>query len=295
MKRTETMHYEGMIYRPPSEAYSLILQVTVGCAHNSCTFCTMYKDKQFHIKKMTEIEEDLRESALYYANRKVRIFLADGDALALSSDKLIEIMNLCRKYLPKTERITCYGAAQDILRKTKDELSKLHDAGLEIIYLGAESGNDEILKHIKKGVTAAEYAEAAERLLGTGIKLSVTLISGIGGSRLLKEHALDSARLISQMKPAYLGFLTLLLESGAPMLEEVRSGKMKLLTPSQTAEEMSLFLSNTDSEGTIFRSNHASNYISLAGTLNRDIPKMLAQIERSRSLGLFKDDNLRML
>lgn len=289
------MHYEGMIYRPPSEAYSLILQVTVGCAHNSCTFCTMYKDKQFHIKKMAEIEEDLRESALYYANRKVRIFLADGDALALSSDKLIEIMNLCRKYLPKTERITCYGAAQDILHKTKDELLKLHDAGLEMIYLGAESGNDEILKHIKKGVTAAEYAEAADCLLGTGIKLSVTLISGIGGSRLLKEHALDSARLISQMKPAYLGFLTLLLESGAPMLEEVRSGKMKLLTPSQTAEEMSLFLSNTDSEGTIFRSNHASNYISLAGTLNRDIPKMLAQIERSRSLGLFKDDNLRML
>ena len=289
------MHYEGMIYRPPSEAYSLILQVTVGCAHNSCTFCTMYKDKKFHIKNIQEIEEDLREAAVYYANRKIRIFLADGDALALSCDKLIEIMNMCRKYLPKTERITCYGAAQDILRKTKDELCALHDAGLEMIYLGAESGNDEILEHIKKGVTAAEYVEAADRLSGTGIKLSVTLISGIGGRRLLKEHALDSARLISRMKPEYLGFLTLLLEPGAPMLEEVKLGKMQLLTPAQTAEEMSLFLSNIDSEGTVFRSNHASNYISLAGTLNRDIPKMLAQIDQSRSLNYFKDDSQRML
>lgn len=289
------MHYEGMIYRPPSEAYSLILQVTVGCAHNSCTFCTMYKDKKFHIKNIQEIEEDLRESAVYYADRKIRIFLADGDALALSCDKLIEIMNMCRKYLPKTERITCYGAAQDILRKTKDELCALHDAGLEMIYLGAESGNDEILEHIKKGVTAAEYVEAADRLSGTGIKLSVTLISGIGGRRLLKEHALDSARLISRMKPEYLGFLTLLLEPGAPMLEEVKLGKMQLLTPAQAAEEMSLFLSNIDSEGTVFRSNHASNYISLAGTLNRDIPKMLAQIEQSRSLNYFKDDSQRML
>ncbi len=289
------MHYEGMIYRPPSEAYSLILQVTVGCAHNSCTFCTMYKDKKFHIKNIQEIEEDLREAAVYYANRKIRIFLADGDALALSCDKLIEIMNMCRKYLPKTERITCYGAAQDILRKTKDELCALHDAGLEMIYLGAESGNDEILEHIKKGVTAAEYVEAADRLSVTGIKLSVTLISGIGGRRLLKEHALDSARLISRMKPEYLGFLTLLLEPGAPMLEEVKLGKMQLLTPAQAAEEMSLFLSNIDSEGTVFRSNHASNYISLAGTLNRDIPKMLAQIEQSRSLNYFKDDSQRML
>lgn len=289
------MHYEGMIYRPPSEAYSLILQVTVGCAHNSCTFCTMYKDKKFHIKNIQEIEDDLREAAVYYADRKIRIFLADGDALALSCGKLIEIMNMCRKYLPKTERITCYGAAQDILRKTKDELCALHDAGLEMIYLGAESGNDEILEHIKKGVTAAEYVEAADRLSGTGIKLSVTLISGIGGRRLLKEHALDSARLISRMKPEYLGFLTLLLEPGAPMLEEVKLGKMQLLTPAQTAEEMSLFLSNIDSEGTVFRSNHASNYISLAGTLNRDIPKMLAQIEQSRSLNYFKDDSLRML
>ena len=289
------MHYEGMIYRPPSEAYSLILQVTVGCAHNSCTFCTMYKDKKFHIKNIQEIEDDLREAAVYYADRKIRIFLADGDALALSCDKLIEIMNMCRKYLPKTERITCYGAAQDILRKTKDELCALHDAGLEMIYLGAESGNDEILEHIKKGVTAAEYVEAADRLSGTGIKLSVTLISGIGGRRLLKEHALDSARLISRMKPEYLGFLTLLLEPGAPMLEEVKLGKMQLLTPAQAAEEMSLFLSNIDSEGTVFRSNHASNYISLAGTLNRDIPKMLAQIEQSRSLNYFKDDSQRML
>lgn len=230
------MNYDGMIYRPPSEAYSLILQVTVGCAHNSCTFCTMYKEKSFHVKPLREVEEDLKEARSYYGNRSLRIFLADGDALVLSQEKLCTILRLCRQYFPKTERITSYGTAQDILRKSKEELQELHELGLDMIYLGAESGSPEILEHIHKGVTVEEYVRAAERLRGTGIRLSVTLISGLGGQKMLEEHAVASAKLITAMKPDYLGFLTLLLEPGAPMLQEVKAGTMQLLTPGHSGD-----------------------------------------------------------
>lgn len=289
------MNYDGMIYRPPSEAYSLILQVTVGCAHNHCTFCTMYKEKSFHVKPLREVEEDLKEARSYYGNRSLRIFLADGDALVLSQEKLCTILRLCRQYFPKTERITSYGTAQDILRKSKEELQELHELGLDMIYLGAESGSPEILKHIHKGVTVEEYVRAAERLRGTGIRLSVTLISGLGGQKMLEEHAVASAKLITAMKPDYLGFLTLLLEPGAPMLQEVKAGTMQLLTPAQVLEEMELFLTQVDSEGTVFRSNHASNYISLAGNLNRDIPAMLEKIQKSRERDAFKNESMRRL
>lgn len=289
------MNYDGMIYRPPSEAYSLILQVTVGCAHNSCTFCTMYKEKSFHVKPLREVEEDLKEARSYYGNRSLRIFLADGDALVLSQEKLCTILRLCSQYFPKTERITSYGTAQDILQKSKEELQELHELGLDMIYLGAESGSPEILKHIHKGVTVEEYVRAAERLRGTGIRLSVTLISGLGGQKMLEEHAVASAKLITAMKPDYLGFLTLLLEPGAPMLQEVKAGTMQLLTPAQVLEEMELFLTQVDSEGTVFRSNHASNYISLAGNLNRDIPAMLEKIQKSRERDAFKNESMRRL
>ena len=289
------MNYDGMIYRPPSEAYSLILQVTVGCAHNHCTFCTMYKEKSFHVKPLREVEEDLKEARSYYGNRSLRIFLADGDALVLSQEKLCTILRLCRQYFPKTERITSYGTAQDILRKSKEELQELHELGLDMIYLGAESGSPEILEHIHKGVTVEEYVRAAERLRGTGIRLSVTLISGLGGQKMLEEHAVASAKLITAMKPDYLGFLTLLLEPGAPMLQEVKAGTMQLLTPAQVLEEMELFLTHVDSEGTVFRSNHAYNYISLAGNLNRDIPAMLEKIQKSRERDAFKNESMRRL
>lgn len=289
------MNYDGMIYRPPSEAYSLILQVTVGCAHNHCTFCTMYKEKSFHVKPLREVEEDLKEARSYYGNRSLRIFLADGDALVLSQEKLCTILRLCRQYFPKTERITSYGTAQDILQKSKEELQELHELGLDMIYLGAESGSPEILEHIHKGVTVEEYVRAAERLRGTGIRLSVTLISGLGGQKMLEEHAVASAKLITAMKPDYLGFLTLLLEPGAPMLQEVKAGTMQLLTPAQVLEEMELFLTQVDSEGTVFRSNHASNYISMAGNLNRDIPAMLEKIQKSRERDAFKNESMRRL
>lgn len=289
------MNYEGMIYRPPSEAYSLILQVTVGCANNTCTFCTMYKDKIFRMKSMNEIETDLKEASTYYGNRAIRIFLADGDALVLPTEQLKAIVLLCRRYFPKFIRITSYGTAKDVLRKTPEELRELRKLGLSMIYLGAESGSDQILKHVRKNSSTELYIKAAARLRKSGIASSVTLISGLGGQALLREHAVESARLITAMRPNYLGFLTLLLEPGARMLSEVRSGRMKLLTPAQVLEEMELFLTHVDSEGTVFRANHASNYVSLAGTLNRDIPSMLDTINKSRKRDAFRHENLRRL
>lgn len=289
------MDYEGMIYRPPSEAYSLILQVTVGCAHNRCTFCTMYKEKQFHIKSMGQIESDLKEAARLYGAHVKRIFLADGDALVLSMEKLTEILRLCKKYFPVAERITSYGTARDVLRKTKDELQELYRLGLQMIYMGAESGSDQVLEHICKGTDAETFVKAAQHLRGTGIKNSVTLISGLGGQSLLEEHAVKSAELITQMKPDYLGFLTLMLEPGAPMLSEVKSGALKLLTPEQVVEEMELFLRHIDAQGTVFRSNHASNYISLAGTLNQDILGMLEQLQRAKERNGFRREHMRRL
>ena len=289
------MHYEGMIYRPPSEAYSLILQVTVGCAHNQCTFCSMYKDKQFHLKSLQDIEADLQEAQRFYGSRVERIFLADGDALVLSTEKLTEILTLCRSYFPSATRISSYGRAGDVLRKTPEELTALRRLGLGMVYLGAESGSETVLKQVHKNVTPQDLVQAAGRLRQVRIASSVTLISGLGGQALLKEHALASAALISAMKPDYLGFLTLMLEPGAPMRDDVRCGRMKLLTPEQVIDEMELFLGHVDSEGTVFRSNHASNYVSLRGTLNLDIPDMLEQLQRVRESSGVRAEKMRRL
>lgn len=175
------MRYEGMIYRPPSEARSLILQVTVGCAHNSCTFCSMYKEKRFHVRKKEEIFRDLDEASEKYGDLPLRVFLADGDAMVLPAKELLEILSHIRKKFPYVERVTSYGTAQDILQKTSGELAALRSAGLEMIYLGAESGDDEVLRSVHKGVTVDELTEAGRKLKESGIALSLTLISGLGG------------------------------------------------------------------------------------------------------------------
>lgn len=289
------MRYEGTVYRPPSEARSLIIQVTIGCSHNTCTFCTMYKDKKFRIRNKEEIYMDLDEMAEAYGELPLRIFLADGDALVLKNKDLLEILSFIRIKFPFCERVTAYATARDILRKTDEELLELKKTGLSMVYVGAESGDPVILAHVKKNVTVEEMIEAADKLKRCGISLSLTLISGLGGKERLREHALESARLVSNMKPEYLGFLTLMLEEGAPILEEIRAGAMVLLSPDDVMEEMKLFLSHVDSEGTVFRANHASNYLTLKGTLNKDIPAMLARVEEAEKNQKYKSERYRML
>ncbi len=274
------MRYEGMVYRPPSEARSLIVQVTIGCSHNSCTFCTMYKDKKFRVRDKREVFEDLRQASREYGGGIARVFLADGDALVLPTADLLEILECVHVCFPYVERITAYATARDILRKSDEELKELQQAGLSMVYVGAESGDPKVLADVKKHVTCEEMIEAADKLKKSGIKLSLTLISGLGGRERKEEHAIHSAELVSAMRPEYLGFLTLMLEEPAPILQTIADGKLHLLTPAEVLEEMRLFLQHVDSEGTVFRSNHASNYITLRGTLNGDIPAMLSYLDQ---------------
>lgn len=276
------MRYEGIVYRPPSEARSLIVQVTIGCAHNTCTFCNMYKAKDFRVRSMEEIMEDLKEAHDSYGAYVQKVFLADGDALVLQTEKLLEILKAVRELFPNCTRVASYGTAQDILRKSEEELKSLQKAGLGIVYVGAESGDDEILASICKGVTAEELKAAGQKLKRCGIQTSVTLISGLGGRSKVKEHARSCADLISAMNPEYASFLTLRLYEGTPMYDDVVTGRFERITADEIVDEMKIFLEHVDSPGTVFRTNHASNYVVLAGNLNEDIPSMLAQLDEAK-------------
>lgn len=276
------MKYEGIVYRPPSEARSLIVQVTIGCAHNTCTFCNMYKAKDFRVRSMEEIMEDLQEAHDSYGAYVQKVFLADGDALVLQTEKLLEILRAVKELFPNCTRVASYGTAQDILRKSEEELQSLQKAGLGIVYVGAESGDDEILKSICKGVTAEELKAAGQKLKRCRIQTSVTLISGLGGRKKVEEHARSCAELISAMNPEYASFLTLRLYEGTPMYDDVVKGRFERITADEIVDEMKIFLENVDSPGTVFRTNHASNYVVLAGNLNEDIPSMLAQLDEAK-------------
>lgn len=290
------MRYEGSVYRPPSEAYSLIVQVTLGCAHNNCTFCSMFRDKQFRVRDVKEVFEDLEEARKTYRNVG-RIFLADGDALVLTNEKLMAILKKIEELFPECERVSIYGTPQDVLKKTDEELVELKENGIGIIYIGAESGSDKVLKDIKKGATRAEIIEAIKKIEASGIAASVTFISGLGGQDNWKEHAIETGTMISQSQPAYVGLLTLLVEPKAPMYQSIQSGAIKLLTPMEVVVETKLLLENINVENPcVFRSNHASNYVSLKGTLPQDKTKMLKSLEAVMDReDLLKNDNLRML
>lgn len=280
------LRYEGAVYRPPSEARSLIIQATLGCSHNKCTFCSMYKDKPFRARAFEDVENDLRYARSMYSHVR-RIFLADGDALILSFEKLSRILLCIKELFPECERVGIYGTSKSINIKTLEELVELKKLGLGIIYLGLESGNEEILRRIKKGETAEDIVKAGKKVKESEILLSVTAISGLGSQELKDEHAIDTAKSLSAMKPDFIGFLALMVEREAELYKDVLNGNFKLLTPIEIVEEMILFLKNIDSEGSVFRSNHASNYFSLYGDLNKDVPSMLAELEE-----VLKDDAL---
>lgn len=272
------MKYEGIVYRPPSEAYSLIVQVTIGCAHNKCSFCSMYKNKSFRIRSLEQIYEDLYEAKARYGTIK-RIFLADGDALVLKMEMLRAILLKIRELFPMCERVSAYATPKDILKKSLEELKELKALGIGILYMGIESGSDIILKQIQKGVTSSEIIEAGRKVKDSGIKLSVTFISGIGGKDKWNEHAIESARVISAINPDYVGLLTLMVEPKTQMYEEVNYGKFKLLDREEVMLETKALLDNIDVTNCIFRSNHASNYVDIGGTLPQDKEKMLSLID----------------
>lgn len=289
------MRYEGTVYRPPSEAYSLIVQVTIGCSHNKCTFCSMYKDKKFRIRNLDEIFDDLYEGRNDYTKVR-RIFLADGNALVLKTEDLKKILLKIKELFPECERVGIYSAPKDILRKSVDELKQLKESGLGIAYLGIESGSDTILNEIKKGVTSKEIIEAGKRIKESGIKLSTTLISGLGGREKWQEHAKESARVVNDINPDYLGLLTLLVQEGTELYEKIKTGEFKLLTPKEVLKETKVFIENLNVDNCVFRSNHASNYVALGGTLKKDKENILNDIEEYLEMDFdYRDELFRKL
>lgn len=279
------MRYEGDVYRPPSEAKSLIIQLTIGCARNSCTFCAMYKREKFRIRELSEVIADLHWVKERYPLSFDRVFLADGDALIVKTPDLITVLDKIYELFPHTRRVSTYGTAGDVLIKSHEELCMLREHGLEMVYIGAESGSDKILTMVNKRLTSADMIEACLRLKAAGIKVSMTLITGLGGRADTQEHAIESARLVSAAKPEYLGLLTLNLAPGAPLTRDYLAGKFETLSPLEFLQEQKLFLEHVDSEGTVLRSNHVSNYVSLSGTLNADRDKMIKQLEEAISCG----------
>ncbi|MBR4544377.1 MAG: radical SAM protein [Oscillibacter sp.] len=274
------MRYYGSVYRPPSEAYSLIVQVTYGCSHNTCAFCSMYKDKRFALRPLEEVLEDFRLARNVY-QRVGRVFLADGDALVRKASDLYTILDTVRTLFPECERVTCYASPSSIRLRTEDELRTLRDKGLTMVYMGLESGSDAVLERMRKGHTAAEIVDMGRKVRRNGIALSVTAITGLGGAELLEEHAVETAKAFNGMNPEYIGLLTLMVEPGTPLYDWVQSGAFRLLDRAQVLEETRLLVEALDSPGSVFRMNHASNYLSLRGTLNADKEAMLAEIARA--------------
>ena len=274
------MRYYGSVYRPPSEAYSLIVQVTYGCSHNTCAFCGMYKEKRFALRPLAEVLEDFRLARQYYRNVG-RIFLADGDALVRKVSDLATILDTIRELFPECERVSSYASPTSLQIRTDEELQLLRDKGLTLLYMGLESGCDDVLKLMRKGHTSAEIVECGRKVKRNGIGLSVTAITGLGGPERMEAHAVDTAKALNAMNPEYIGILTLVVEEGTPLQDWVREGKFHLLTPAQVLQETKLMVENFDSPGSVFRMNHASNYLSLKGTLNEDKEAMLSQIRQA--------------
>jgi radical SAM superfamily enzyme YgiQ (UPF0313 family) len=272
------MKYEGSIYRPPSEANSLILQVTVGCSYNRCTFCHSFQHKEFRIKSFEEIKEDINEASRYGAIP--RIFLADGDALIIPQKELVRILDYMKLKIRGLERVGIYANAVDVLKKDPDELKELKALGLGILYLGLESGNADVLKRIKKNATVEQMVRAAKRVRDAGILLSITVLLGIGGVELSQAHAEDTEKVLSQMDPEYVGALSLMIVPGTPIDEELRSGSLVLPTPFELIRELGTMIANCEFTHCFFASNHASNYLPL---------RIRMPEEKKRALQLVKE------
>jgi radical SAM superfamily enzyme YgiQ (UPF0313 family) len=288
--------YAGTVIRPPSEAESLILQYTLGCSHNRCVFCPAYKDKRYRVRSLAEMEREIRECALDFAGER-RVFLADGDALAAPQQDLLALQALLRAHFPKLQRIGMYANASSILGKSIDELEALRDGGLGILYLGVESGDDTLLAWMRKGVTADQTREAGLRVKKAGIKLSVTVLLGIGGGARSSEHAQMTGKLLTEIDPDYVGALTTMVVPGTPLHRMAETGEFTLPGPFSILAELAEMLEHTHMHG-LFFSNHASNYLPLKVRMPGDREKSIETIRqyiRSQDTSLLRADWMRRL
>jgi radical SAM superfamily enzyme YgiQ (UPF0313 family) len=269
--------YVGTVYRPPSEAHSLIIQATIGCNHNKCTFCGSYRDKRFAMRNIEEIREDLDDARSM--GPVSRVFLADGDALCMPQRRLVEVLQEVNRFLPSVERIGIYANARNILRKSPEDLSELQALKLGIIYMGVETGDEELLRRIEKGATFAQLVQAAGRVKDAGIALSVTVLLGIGGIEGSERHARETARILTAMDPDYVGALSVIVVPGTPLHEEYLAGRFRVPDPFGLINELRIMIAESSFTQCVFRSNHASNYLPVKASLPGDKDEVVRAID----------------
>ncbi|MHB8898281.1 MAG: radical SAM protein [Thermoguttaceae bacterium] len=293
----DAMRYRGTVIRPPSEADSYLLQVTYGCSHNRCAFCGTYPDKPFEVRPIDDVLEDIAMASRRLAEVR-RVFLCDGNALVLDMQRLCHVLDALNGAFPLLRRISIYANARDILARSSDDLAALREKGLELIYLGLESGSDEVLRRVNKGATAAEMIAAVTRAKGAGMRVSVIALLGLGGVELSDEHADATAAAVNAMDPQYLSMLTLMLIPGTPLHDQWQAGQFQLPEPEALLVELRRVIAGTEGlSRCVFRSNHASNYVPLAGTLSRDKERLLETLDHAlgRGRGAFRPESWRAL
>lgn len=273
------MRYEGTIYRPPGERNSYLLQATVGCSHNACAFCSMYKDKRFHVRPMADILEDIRMAKAYYGDLS-RVFLCDGDALAMDTGDLLTVLRALYEAFPSLEKVGIYAGPRSTLNKTAEELKLLRQAGLTRAYLGVETGSDVLLKAMVKGVNAAEMLEAGIRLRESGLDLWTMVLLGLAGTgEAGQEHSRATVELINAMKPRHLSLLSLVLEPGTRLYRDWKAGRFVPCTPEEILREVRYLVANLTVDPLHFTCDHASNYLPLKGTLSEERERFLALLD----------------
>ncbi len=272
------IRYDEPVFRPPSEAYSLIVQATIGCSHNRCAFCEMYASKKFRARPLDEILAEIDEFAPV-ADKINKVFLADGNPLALSNKKLLPILDKLEKTFPKLRRVSAYALPGDALRKSDSELLELREAGLSLLYVGIETGSDDLLRQIDKGETAETTVRGLNKARNAGIDLSVMIINGLGGQSRIRDHAERSAEVVNRIQPRYLSTLVLSFPYGIERFRERFLGEFEPCEIEALLLEQRIFLENLELDQTVFRSDHASNFLILKGILNRDKDKFLQRLD----------------
>lgn len=274
------MHYEGYIIRPPSEANSILLQVTVGCSHNKCTFCGAYKGERFKIKPDSIIMEDI-DFAAEHCRRQRRLFLCDGDALIIPQKRLLTILNQIKVKLPWVTRVGVYANAKSISMKSPDELKKLKEHGIGIAYLGLETGDDVTLKSINKGASSDKMIAMGKKIRAAGFKLSITVLLGIAGRKRSEIHAKETGRVLSEIDPEYIGALSLMLMPNTPLYHDHKAGKFPVFEPLETLKELRTMIDHTHLSQGLFHANHASNYLPIRARMPKDKEKTLMLIDEA--------------
>jgi radical SAM superfamily enzyme YgiQ (UPF0313 family) len=287
-----------MVIRPPSEASSLLLPVTIGCSNNSCTFCHTYNGVKFRIREVADVKRDIDDVARNYGWSVRRIFLEEGDALIYPQRKLVEVLEYIKENFPRLERVGTYASPQSALTKSPEELKELRQLGLKIAYLGVETGDEEVLKNVKKKVTYDQIVQAGRKIKQAGITLSVTVILGLGGVEGSRQHARKTGKILSDIDPDFAGALTLMLVPGMELYDDLQAGRFSLITPFQSLEELKIIIENSEFSDCFFTANHASNYLPIKVRLpaqKADVLKAISEVIDTKDMSRLRSEFTRAL